>query len=318
VIDFRYHIVSIVSIFLALAVGIVLGAGPLKEDIGNKLTDQLTQLRQEKTDLRTQLDAQRKGLDGRDSFISTVTPGLVAGRLAGKVVTVVVGPGADGALVKATTANLTAAGAKVGATVTLTDAWVDPAKRTFRNNLATQLAALVKAPGAVSSPDMMPGEILARAILGRPDRPTDRLDPASSQALDGLKTGALLSYAPDQITAGSSAVLVTGQVQGTSDQDTQARVAAEVLLARALDASGSGALVVGPSDKSGGDASSPVVAAVRADSDASKVVSTVDDADLPLGAAPLVEALVQQYAGGVGQYGLAADAKAVGPEAVAK
>ena len=30
-IDFRYHLVSIVSIFLALAVGIVLGAGPLKE-----------------------------------------------------------------------------------------------------------------------------------------------------------------------------------------------------------------------------------------------------------------------------------------------
>ena len=35
VIDFRYHLVSIVSIFLALAVGIVLGAGPLKEDLGN-------------------------------------------------------------------------------------------------------------------------------------------------------------------------------------------------------------------------------------------------------------------------------------------
>ena len=34
VIDFRYHLVSIVSIFLALAVGIVLGAGPLKEDLG--------------------------------------------------------------------------------------------------------------------------------------------------------------------------------------------------------------------------------------------------------------------------------------------
>ena len=30
VIDFRYHLVSVVSIFLALAVGIVLGAGPLQ------------------------------------------------------------------------------------------------------------------------------------------------------------------------------------------------------------------------------------------------------------------------------------------------
>ena len=32
-IDFRYHIVSIVSIFMALAVGIVLGAGPLEGEL---------------------------------------------------------------------------------------------------------------------------------------------------------------------------------------------------------------------------------------------------------------------------------------------
>ncbi len=38
-IDFRYHIVSIVSIFLALAVGIVLGAGPLQNQLGITLTN---------------------------------------------------------------------------------------------------------------------------------------------------------------------------------------------------------------------------------------------------------------------------------------
>ena len=37
-IDFRYHLVSLVSVFLALAVGIVLGAGPLKEPIATGLT----------------------------------------------------------------------------------------------------------------------------------------------------------------------------------------------------------------------------------------------------------------------------------------
>ena len=35
VIDFRYHLVSIVAVFLALAVGIVLGAGPLNESISD-------------------------------------------------------------------------------------------------------------------------------------------------------------------------------------------------------------------------------------------------------------------------------------------
>lgn len=41
-IDFRYHLVSIISIFLALAVGIVLGAGPLQGNLGSQLTDQVS------------------------------------------------------------------------------------------------------------------------------------------------------------------------------------------------------------------------------------------------------------------------------------
>ena len=56
-IDFRYHLVSIISIFLALAVGIVLGAGPLKGDLGTRLTQETTALRADKAQLRTELDA---------------------------------------------------------------------------------------------------------------------------------------------------------------------------------------------------------------------------------------------------------------------
>jgi hypothetical protein len=37
-IDFRYHLVSLVSVFIALAVGIVLGAGPLKDPISEGLS----------------------------------------------------------------------------------------------------------------------------------------------------------------------------------------------------------------------------------------------------------------------------------------
>jgi hypothetical protein len=315
VIDFRYHLVSIVSIFLALAVGIVLGAGPLKGNLGQSLNDQLSSLRQDKATLRTQLAAQQKGLDQRDTFADAVTPSLVAGTLTGKTVTLVVAPGADADLVKKITATLAAAGAKVGSTVTLTDAWADPSKRTFRNNLATQLAALVKAPGAVSAPDMLPGTVLARAVLAGSDRSTDGPDAGGAQALEGLKAGNLLSVSPDRVTPASSAVVIGGPVQGSNSEDTQARLAAWVYLARALDAGGSGAVVVGSVNKANPDSANPIVSAVRADSDASKVVSTLDDADLSIGAVPLVQALVQQYAGKAGQYGVASDAKAVLPEA---
>ena len=66
-IDFRYHVVSLVSVFLALAVGIVLGAGPLNEGISTGITDQVKQLTTEKNQLRTERDAARTTVDQQDA-----------------------------------------------------------------------------------------------------------------------------------------------------------------------------------------------------------------------------------------------------------
>ena len=41
-INFRYHLVSLIGVFLALAVGVVLGAGPLQNAINNVGADQVT------------------------------------------------------------------------------------------------------------------------------------------------------------------------------------------------------------------------------------------------------------------------------------
>jgi hypothetical protein len=313
-IDFRYHLVSIVSIFLALAVGIVLGAGPLKEDIGTRLTEQTTALRADKTQLRTQLDAEKKGTAARDAFSTNVAPTIMEHQLDGRTVTVVVAPGADSDLVKNTTAALVAAGAKVGSTITLTDAWADPAKRTFRNTLANQLAALVKAPLAVNSPDQLATTVLARAILGGKDQSTERIDAGASAALDGLLAGDLIKVSPDQVVPSSGAVFVGGPVKGANTEDTDARLASYVQLVRSLDAAGSGVVAVTASNAANKALSSDLVAAVRKDADALKAASTVDDADLSMGLATFVLALAQQYSGSNGHYGLAADAKAIAPD----
>ncbi|MHB8186788.1 MAG: copper transporter [Dermatophilaceae bacterium] len=317
-IDFRYHLVSIVSIFLALAVGIVLGAGPLKEDIGNRLTQETTSLRADKAQLRTQLDAEKRAMAARDSFSSVVAPTIMGGQLTGKTVSLVIAPGADSDLVKKTTASLAVAGAKVGSTITLTQAWADPAKRTFRNTLASQLAELVKVPLAANSPDELAAMVLARAILGGKDQSTQRVDPAASAALDGLLAGGLVKVSPDQIIPSSGAVFVGGPVKGSTQPDTDSRLASYVQLARALDAAGSGVVVMAGSNITNPTQSADLVAAVRKDSDAAKVVSTVDDADLPMGQTTVVLALVQLYSGGNGQYGLAADAKAIVPDIAVK
>jgi hypothetical protein len=317
-IDFRYHLVSIVSIFLALAVGIVLGAGPLKEDIGNRLTEQTSALRADKSQLRTELDAEERGTAARDAFLGSVAPVIIKGRLTGKVVALVVAPGADADLVKNTTTSLVTAGAKVGSTITLTDAWADPAKRTFRNTLANQLAELVKAPSAADSPDQVAATVLARAILGGTDQSTARVDPSASAALEGLLAGDLVKVSPDQIVPSSGVVFLGGPVKGSTQQDTDARLATYIQLVRALDVAGSGTVVATVSNATNPTLSADLVAAVRKDSDAAKVASTVDDADLPMGETTLVLALAQQYSGGLGQYGLASDAKAIAPDITAK
>jgi hypothetical protein len=318
VIDFRYHLVSIVSIFLALAVGIVLGAGPLKGDIGTRLTEQMTALRAEKAQLRTDLDAAKRETSARDTFATSVAPAVMKDRLTGKTVAIVIAPGADADLVKNTTASLVAAGAKVGSTVTLTEAWVDPAKRAFRNTLANEHAVLVEAPTEVSSPDQLVATVLARALLAGTDRSTDRITSSASAALEALKDGDLVNVTPDQIVPSSSAVLLGGMVKGSTPQDTEDRLAAYVQLVGSLDAVGSGVVVATKSNTIDLSQSADLVAAVRKDSDTVKVASTVDDADLSIGLSTLVIALEQQYTGNAGQYGLAADANAIVPDDAAK
>ena len=317
-IDFRYYLVSIVSIFLALAVGIVLGAGPLKGDIGTGLTEQLTALRADKTQLRTDLDAANRAAAARDAFSLAVGPAVVKDRLAGKTVAIVVAPGVDADLVKNATTSLIAAGAKVGSTVTLNDVWADPTKATMRNTVASPFATLATAPADASSPDQLAATVLARAILAGTDHTTERLTASAGAGLNALKAGDLISVTPDQILPSSSVVFLSGTVKGSTPQDTDARLAADVQLVRLLDAAGSGVVVVAKSNTADATKSADLVAAVRKNADAFKAVSTVDDADLPMGQGTLVLALAQQYAGSTGQYGLAPDAKAVLPDLLVK
>src|SRR5664279_5226495 len=140
-IDFRYHLVSLVSVFLALAVGIVLGAGPLKGTIADTLSSSVDQLRSEAASLRLQRDTAQTAADNRDTFTTVVLPTLVGQQLVGGNVVVVTLPGADTDTVKPLTQALTLAGAKVTGQIDIKDAWTDPGKAKDRADAATSLSA---------------------------------------------------------------------------------------------------------------------------------------------------------------------------------
>ena len=138
-ISFRYHIVSIVSVFLALAVGVALGGGPLKGEVDNTLVEQVEADRKAKADLRAQISALEGGNDFTDEFATRVAPDLVGGELQGRPVTLLVLPGAAESTVTALTELVEAAGGTVGGTVRAGEGLVDVGNKQLVDELGSQL-----------------------------------------------------------------------------------------------------------------------------------------------------------------------------------
>jgi len=141
VIDFRYHLVSIASIFLALAVGIVLGAGPLKGTIGDTLTSEVTRLRDDANALRADLSAAEARAAAHEELITELGPRAVSGLLSGESVSMLALPGASDQVVEETRALLLQAGASVSTQVRLEPTFtsVDPPAEADRREAAAQL-----------------------------------------------------------------------------------------------------------------------------------------------------------------------------------
>lgn len=83
-VDFRYHALSLVAVFLALGIGILLGA-----TIGDSIVTEAdrnlrSSLRRDVVDARGDARRAGEGLRGRDRLIDAVLPQLAAGRLANR------------------------------------------------------------------------------------------------------------------------------------------------------------------------------------------------------------------------------------------
>ena len=165
-ISFRYHIVSIVSVFLALAIGVALGGGPLKGEVDNTLVDQVKSDRQTKASLQAQIAGLRAGNTFTDEFAATVAPTLVGDTLKGRAVTLVVLPTAQQSDVSSLADLVGVAGGTVGGTVRIGDQLVDAGDKQLVDELGNQLEG--RATGLSIPADASPyeriGALIARAI----------------------------------------------------------------------------------------------------------------------------------------------------------
>lgn len=322
-IDFRYHLVSLVAVFMALAVGIVLGAGPLGQEISSTLESQVKDLREERNDLRAQLDQAHAREEAKTEVITTLTPTVTANQLVGRRVAVLTFPGADRNIVGQLQDQVAAAGGQVVQTVRLTDSWSDPETAATRHEVAAELAATLDDPQPREGAEPTTETVLAAALSGREAvlgagdwrTATDRL-----AELDLLDTN--WADSEDDLTADApdSFIIVTGDlttVQVDEDEAGDPRLQQSLDLIAAFGTLGVPTVVAGHGTESYGDpvqaAESPVVRGVRAESAIAESVSSVDNVEGPTGQLSVVFGLRWATEGQYGHWGLGTDAEAPSP-----
>ena len=143
-IDFRYHLVSIVAVFLALAVGVVIGALALKPKTEQFFDARSKQEQQQISTQKSQIRDLQNQLTSDQGWAKAAAPRLLDNLLTGQRVVLVTAPGADGSTITGVTAALRQAGAVVTGQAELQPSFFDTSAST-QSSLAT-LAQQVAPP----------------------------------------------------------------------------------------------------------------------------------------------------------------------------
>ena len=88
-VDFRYHLVSIVAVFLALGIGVLMGSGVVGEPLLDNIRDRARDVQAFNDRLKDDVDDLEHDLTVSRHFVEAVEPMLVDGRLAGDDVVIV-------------------------------------------------------------------------------------------------------------------------------------------------------------------------------------------------------------------------------------
>lgn len=306
-IDFRYHLVSLISVFLALAVGVVLGAGPLQNSLGTALNDQVTALRENRNATQAKLEQTETAVNERDSYITQAATSLLPGTLASKNVAMVLLPDAKAEDADAIAAQLKNAGATVTGRVSLTSTWVDLSRENYRSTFSGQVQGHL---GSTNSKDAngILGEALAKALTANDDSSRVLMD-MLSVTVD--KSGTPFISVDSTPTAAAEMIVVVGPrpqassgkgatVEASPGEDPKA-------WAKALEGTAGRAptVVVGSADGDGG-----VVAIIRSKK---AKVTTIDSVGQIAASVSTPLALASTRAGTTGHYGFDKGAEAVMP-----
>ncbi len=316
-IDFRYHLVSIVAIFLALSLGLLLGSTELKPYVQRGLNG-LSKTEQHQIDTLLGQKAQLQGqISSENQFALANAPAMLDGVLTGQRVVLVLAPGASGSVTSGVTQALRTAGATVTGSLQFDPAFFDTSgatsqKLTQVTEQYAQAAGLSPAgPAPAQSAQFQASELLAHVIMtqGTAGEPVpgerDQVSVATVQAFAGA--GFLTKSGQPWDRATLAVVIVPATPQTTDDTNPESQ--ALVTLAQRLNLAGLGTVVAGTI--AGSEAGS-AIDVMRAGGRAGHLTS-VDDADYPIGQIVVAQALADRQRGKSGSYGVTSTASAAGP-----
>jgi Copper transport outer membrane protein, MctB len=234
VIDFRYHLVSIIAVFLALAVGLVVGATSLSGPVETALKKAEQRVTADNNSLRAQNDGLKHQVKAGQAFASAGSQRLLGGLLTGEKVVLVVAPNASGPMTTGVMTALHQAGATVTGEVMLQPAFLDASGRTESSltQLATQFApqAGVSLPGSPQYPavggQQSAARVIAAAVVSKSGA---GLTPSADRAiLSGFAQAGFLNLSNSPLAPASLAVVLT-------PAGPQSPTANEALVALALE-----------------------------------------------------------------------------------
>ncbi len=300
-INFRYHLVSLIAVFLALAVGVVLGAGPLQNAVniaaqgGGSKDSAVTQ--QTVDELRAQVDQ-------GDIYSQAVGEQLLAGSLKGEATTVVVMSPRDEQAIDRVTEVLETMEADVVGQVELTADWASIDQAKYRATLSAAVSGnLSERPEDATDASVL-GQALvevittqgANADLLKEILSDERTPLVDAQTWPDEKADRLVIVGPKPDAVGPQ------EQENAQSGDASERHESWVGIAQAA-ATEPGAVALGHAQREG-----EFIAVVR---QAETGLTTVDQADSEMGATNLGLALMTGEQGQFGQ-GLGAE-RAVPP-----
>ncbi len=318
-INFRFHLASLIAVFLALAIGIVMGSTVVKEATVKGLRAEIHRVERSSNARQRENSALKNQVGDLQAYVRQSVPHIVSGSLSGATVAIVAVRGADGGIVKSTADLVQQAGGSNAGVLWLENAWSSKSPDDARR-LGTVIGEPTAAPKKIR--DDAIAALASRLAGTAPTAPA-----ASDTAAPAAPNGDLLS----ELMAAGFATLepVAQRVGDTSSIAGFPGAGTRLLVVNATDASPDQQSLVPPfahalagkaptvvanvyHEQRGRGGRGAGVSAVRDDTTVSKQVSTVDDLDLVEGQVAAVLALAD-LGRRVGHYGYGDGATTVVP-----